>query len=102
MKQHITKEDLEELSSEQRNILSKWAGEYNKRIGSYSPVDSILDTNEPELNIGQMIKFLYDNRSNKTYKSIQWPSTIFQDYENEFRPEELCDALFEAVKEELK
>ena len=90
MKQHLTSKDLKELSEKQRGILSKWVAEYNKRIGSYSPLDSILDTNEPELNIGQMIEFLVIDYEFKE----QW--LLFS------RPLELCDDLWEAVKEVLE
>ena len=78
MKQRITNKDLQELSDKQRVILTKWAGEYNEKIGGYSPVDSILNTNEPELNIGQLIEFL---KEKKGLQQVDWGD------------EELCDLL---------
>lgn len=92
MKQHITPEQSDELSIEAHRKLAEW-----RRKNGYSNDRAEL----PLLTIGQMIEFLdEDNRWEMTeykpfkhgtgYKDIPWDNK-----------QELCDALWEAVKEVL-
>ena len=87
MKQHITKSQWDELAQEQKEAF--WSRSYDNL------------TIEPEdITIGQMIEFLGDD----------WYSGLFSvkgdpiaNYELDWdKSDNLCDALWEAVKEKLK
>ena len=104
MKQHITEEQLRELSKEQLSKLEDWVNRdpITKKVISkkYQWNISGLD-----FSIGQMIEFLHEHVEGL---SIMYP------YENEqdsrvrvgflnhlIIKDDLCDALWEAVKETL-
>jgi len=88
MKQHITAEQLNELSEKEKEILIKWSAERN--YGSYVEID---DWDYGLLSIGQMIEFLDDDYINVLYE---------YDNGNPAYAESVCDALWEAVKKILK
>ena len=91
MKQYITLEQLNELSEKGKERLREWAN--NK---SYD--DNLILTDDgryfQQLSIGQIIEFLDENKrilvviGKKKIKGITW----------KFEEEELCDALWKAVK----
>lgn len=89
MKQHITNKQLIELSFEAGDKLKKWA---KKREGKIGIDDDLL------LSIGQMIEFLGENyiKAMMSYMPVyeEWAIAAVE-------PEELCDSLWEAVKEVL-
>jgi hypothetical protein len=124
MKQHITVEQLNEVSENGKNILRKW---WKPAVGDmvywndiYGPLtkngegywddmeNSDFNKNDysPLLSIGQMIEFLdeqsklnWEIRLHKPLYDINYPdSPISPDLEDYT---ELCDALWEAVKEVL-
>ncbi len=108
MKQYIKTEQIQELSPSAKNILTKWW--YGKRY-QYNDFDADGDEiREPLMSIGQMIEFL-DEHGIKEIKfkkmlSGSYRVMIWKDSEDMFNGEqgseiELCDALWEAVKEVL-
>lgn len=120
MKQHIALDQLEELTTIQRGKLVEWFNErYSGKdcseilscvetrcscsTGHYSQLEYWM--NAPLLSIGQMIEFLDEDW--KTDWSILFGKNIYmvgkqlKDYPTYKKSEELCDALWEAVKEVL-
>ena len=101
MKQHITTDQLNELSQGQKDRLRKWWFGANK-----------VYTKNTLLSIGQMIEYLNETKPDihiETYHDEMWGVSTCYDidktepqwrfkkqYENE-----LCDALWKTVKEEL-
>ncbi len=83
MKQHITKDQHNDLGLEPMIKLEEWC-----LSKAYEPL---------ELSIGQMIEFLDKHDKDKlTYVLID------SDSENNWAVNELCDRLWEAVKEVLE
>ncbi len=100
MKQHITIDQLNELSLEARLKLGKWL---------FSPPNT-FNNELPLLSIGQMIEFLLEQDSG--YFSIdtlpvhspldfEMVLILVTDDRKTFRKPELADALWEAVKNVL-
>lgn len=98
MKQHITSEQKNELSDKQRKILEDWT------------FDNIIRTQKsfiPLLSIGQMIEFLDEGVSRERliivshFDSDHGMSYRIICYGKEHEREELCDALWEATKQQL-
>ena len=89
MKQHITEEDIQQLTPEQRSAL-------HARF------------NNPFLTIGQMIEFLEQEGFSLTDFGTAWSvgSVTFGahhwDFVDKYNATELCDALWQAVQDELK
>lgn len=89
MKQHITEEQWNELTKEQQDKFIKSVPE----CGSYTDVDWF---EQYAITIGQMIEFLLENNpvpyltENYEIFRLQW-----------FADENICDKLWEAVKEVL-
>lgn len=118
MKQHITVEQLNELSDKNKEKLWKWLGVkgYAWRGGQTKwrfICDGGCDYPEcqfqdPLLSIGQMIEFLGDDYykiiandwRNDSFIGIEWGTGI-DDFKSP-KPEELCDILWQAVKERLE
>ncbi|KKK49467.1 hypothetical protein LCGC14_3134760 [marine sediment metagenome] len=112
MKQHITTDQLNELSEKGKEKLLKWwkRNGYRKITGTYADTGKFVYT-DSLLSIGQMIEFLDDRgffEDEKTHqvRSIskgkpgmnwQW----FLRLNKEFNDYELCDALWSACKEVL-
>jgi len=102
MKQNITQEQLDELTTRQRKKLEDWVFEnITKTVNKFIPL----------LSIGQMIEFLEDNKEGG-WEIYNLPVQISNDkilglfvvnnYGKYYRRPELCDAIWEAVKEVLK
>lgn len=107
MKQHITTKQLNEISIKARIELSK-------RFNPTKTIENLeggqIVTYVPLLSMGQLIEFLDKNKKWKMFLSINhylngWGIT---DGENQgekvlyYDEKELCDALWEAVKEALE
>ena len=95
MKQHITQEQLNELSIEAYSKLGDWLSKGEQ-----------FKTRDLLLCIGQMVEFL-EEEFNTTMSSWQtWTVTLdqgkFNKTEKRFVATELCDALWEATKEVLE
>lgn len=92
MKQHITEEQLDELSSKKRNVLHKvWRNN--------GQVVNLL--NHTDINIGTMIEFLGDEIKCLEFEVDMW--FLNSDYEGiKSNERELCDTLWQAVKEVLE
>jgi len=129
MKQHIEKEQLGELSDAQKQVLKNW---WKPSVGDWifttawadsetkhdvvicmsSPTGMIwselLKEAMPLLSIGQMIEFLSDTGNNFWISYDRNPMLWSYTKGKTPHPEdqntvpELCDALWEAVKEELE
>lgn len=122
MKQHITVEQLNELSDKGKEKLRRW---WKPRLGdkficplrspkvelfpgeSYLPLNSdVLNDKRtlPLLLIGQLIEYLYDHRSNKTYKTIEIPIEVdcWECGRGGIKPDIFCDKLWKAVKSLLE
>jgi hypothetical protein len=113
MKRRITAEQLQKLTNEQKQKLRDWWGVPNYgdfyadiNIGegcwmdpNRKPVQTINNC-LPLLDIGQMIELLGDKWVEKVYYALEnivdGGCDILKNYEGE-----LCDALWEAVKEIL-
>lgn len=101
MKQHITAEQLNELSEKGKKKLRKWS----QNLDSSFDLTEDNDNGLPLLSIGQMIEFLQQHhlKTDPMNMTITYSSSLlswwFKD-EKQYR--ELCDALWEAVKEVLE
>lgn len=112
MKQNITSEQLNELSEKGKDRLSEWwtSHYYGKELPENVEC-SAYDTEayissplceygvEPLLSIGQMIEFLSDHDRDWHYEIEQWGLNDVCEMPD---VEELCDSLWEAVKEVLE
>jgi hypothetical protein len=103
MKQHITLDQLNELSEEEKKKLSDWNLNWN-------PDNEVMMTWVkcgdnlclPLLSIGQMIEFIGNRRVYPDLDSLLGDYLVCnEDYEHH-NVEEWCDILWEAVKELLK
>ena len=96
MKQHITPEQLNELSKEEKKKLRKWL--MDKQIMIVQPHYLI------PLSIGQMIEFLDENGFEITRHKTESADHVWSVTrgDSNFLFKELCDALWEAVKEILE
>ncbi len=102
MKQHITKKQLDELSGEAEQRLHIWVL-MHKYTSSW---------NAKKLNIGQMIEFLDDyllEKKDDWSIHVGRNGYMFASAKGTLRPQphkgleiDLCDALWEAVKEVLE
>ena len=108
MKQHITVEQFDELGNKQRQFLRDWwrpqpgdhayfEGRYKLMIEADSPFVGTSDVKYyPILSIGQMIEFLEDSghwTHNKSMVSLNLREDSITN---------ICDTLWEAVKEVLE
>ena len=126
MKQYITEKQLNELTDKQKDKLRGWSGDPRKLATRLKPneieqaiLDNYLDL--PLLSIGQMIEFLdeYWNKFEQLYDETDGEKGEFEDRclyrcadgcwyvqdpldNNPGEQFELCDALWEAVKEILQ
>jgi len=106
MKQHITKEQLNELNDKQKEELFGWYHQSKGikcfRVGTHMDMHEVakekMAVNSDEFNIGQMIEFLMEHPDQFFWwNQGQWREEYFDiDWNGE-----LCDALWEAVKEVL-
>lgn len=94
MKQHITKEQLDELNDKEKEKLRNWWFEHIQR--------TIRQDFPTLLSIGQMIEFLDDNKMWLTIERLNDGWGLFEDPRGRYDHVELCDALFEVVKEVLE
>ena len=96
MKQHITREQWNELTDKQAEVLTKWQGERNYWNEEIDEHFRKIDEDLGNPNIGQMIEFLGDD----------WYKDFYRDTPNdETHPifkGELADILWKAVKAKLK
>ena len=99
MKQHITVEQLNELSKKGQKRYVQWCiekgYEHNSRCAEFSPQPDLLS-------IGQMIEFLREDWHILLQVGAQ---VSYRNKRNEPRRKhrpELCDALWEALKEVLE
>lgn len=98
MKQHITIEQLNELSLKGKRKL------FERMLRTKNFEANLLWVESPLLTIGQMIEFLSDKHDNFTIGKISsWyiDLDISDGSHDVYDVMELCDALWEAVKEEL-
>jgi len=94
MKQHITYEQLYELSHEQINKLTKMLG--------YSKENQIIDNKIPkEVTIGKMIEILRKKNRSLSF-TLDNDTTVFPDDKERHVYGELTDALWASVKLVLK
>jgi len=118
MKQHITVDEFYELNKEQRRQLETWCftHRYFTRLAVPGEPARFTDTktftsyvlNPIELSIGQMIEYLSDTGNNFWISYDRNPMLWSYTKGKTPHPEdqntipELCDALWQAVKEELE
>lgn len=104
MKQHITPEQINELSFKAKKAYEEWYKSHfdiwSNRIYVYEDENGVTQSDLPLLSIGQMIEFLYDHRPIKGNKTCYLPESFGDEYGLPY-PEEMCDDLWEAVKEKL-
>lgn len=91
MKQHITLKQLYELSLKARLKLRKWCIERNY-CGLENEVSVLRDM---QLSIGQMIEFLGENYIGALYNHSGNAILL------KVKPENICDVLWQAVKDKL-
>ena len=110
MKQHITEEQLDELTPKQRASFNKWIGFPEGMTGHKRETIRLIT-------IGQMIEFLMENNKYEEYTIKLNPNTVrtMPIHHNLHEPfwlavgeageyngyHELCDALWSACKEAL-
>jgi hypothetical protein len=93
MKQHITDKQLNELSIDAKIKLRTWLLQ-----NCPSKEDDYIQL--ANLTIGQMIEFLKEHcKLVDTQSWIKYGSVIYGEDKKNKQSEELCDALWEAVKE---
>jgi len=98
MKQHITVEQLNELSENGKSNLVDWYNENNKL-----PVFQPIPETDLLLSIGQMIEFLDKNNDTNWEIRLHKPRYDVRTYLSEEEDHgELCDALWGAVEEVLE
>lgn len=106
MKQHITTYQILELSIDNRKKLREWQLAKNYHHPLTADCDLNLYTNPTPLSIGQLIEFLDENENivniekkdeviGKWFR-VSCGERLIDNYD------ELCDALFSAVKEILE
>lgn len=94
MKQHITVEQLNDLSEKQLRNYLKWIDEkYYRSSGVW---------NENLISIGQMIEFLYQNETVVIESEDRESPHMGWIVNKKYRAVELCDALWQFVKEVLE
>ena len=94
MKQHITSEQLKELSEkEQEKLRQYWHKTGRKEGYLYGDYEQTL----PILNIGQMIEYLVSKTATKNRLYLGW----LTDKDYIINTENLCDDLWKRVKENL-
>lgn len=94
MKQNITIKQLEELSKTQKDKLRKWI---NPNLYSHDLQASSVGL----LSIGQMIEFLYQKHTIDIDSEERESPMMGWSVNKKYHALELCDALFEAVKQNL-
>lgn len=106
MKQHITEQQLDELSEKGKRELAKWFVKWMESKDTYCPNHEYkLNDKEflPLLSIGQMIEFL--DEKNSLFEFHYFDLFIVEDYGTDgkewLKPKDWCDSLWEAVKKEL-
>lgn len=113
MKQHIDKQQLEQLSSNGRTKLDQWAIskdyiEWTNQCNDHEC--NCAYTTDPLLSIGQMIEFLDEQDScneiniandGGRYSNEHYQWTVYSCDSDTNKPE-LCDALWEACKQLLE
>ena len=109
MKQHITKKQWAELSNKEKGLFiyepvihKGWKKE--TILEAVKLAEKQLEQDGKYPSIGQMIEFLGDDLYKiVNYTDKEWSVYILTDDKKlYYREEELCDALFEAVKYKLK
>ena len=96
MKQHITVEQLEELSKKGKDKLWRWWETH------WSEELDVSDDGCPLLSIGQMIEFLLEKNPHRNYWFQCQGEVCCWFHPIESKHKELVDALWEAVKEVLE
>jgi hypothetical protein len=96
MKQNITIEQLNELNDDEIVVLNNWMiekGYYKQTKYTYKNIASQRRENGMKFSIGQMIEFIQEHNGFKSYGDMY----TF----NYSKKGELCDALWNTVKEIL-
>ena len=116
MKQHIDEKQFKSLSTEQQKKLFDWWYDI-AHIGDLYTEDSILQVIEccndeidkedcvPILSLGQLIEFLNEKQDYQFHifrRTIDWKLIVGDMQYGKVIPGELCDFLWEAVKENLE
>lgn len=112
MKQHITEKQFNELGDDQKERYYELSSSMfyivvTKGISVTNGKTSKVNYSVPMWSIGQLIEFLGDDLGcfNSEYdetSDINFSKWLVQDNSKLFQEQELCDALWEAVKEKLK
>lgn len=100
MKQHITIEQLNELSEKGKEKEQIYRENWYKTVYKGDQVNRW--SQHMFWNIGQMIEFLEHNHLDQIEHVVHWTGNICEWRVNKKeKKEEICDALWEAVKEVL-
>lgn len=112
MKQHITPKQFDELGEKGKEKYCEWyqkvyAPFADDRVYIYEDENGASEYTAPPLSIGQMIEFLGDEMVIEKEDGESWKVTVDYDFWEKWGinwhlSEELCDALWEAVKEVLE
>ncbi len=112
MKQHITARQFHELSHNNQDKIKSWvAGLYQQEAEEQNPMCFVsispLVQSDWLLNIGQMIEFLDEHSKDFGLRLHKHNGKLLTDIDPMIKDEiedepELCDALWEAVKEILE
>lgn len=103
MKQHITVDEINKLPIKSKNKLLTWIFDHHYEI----PTEDFGGLT-PDLTIGMMIEFISDHEINPHFPHQEWHDYVIKEVQDcgdiqiPYTSEELCDALWEAVKEALE
>lgn len=101
MKQNITIKQLQELVGKQDEVLHKWC--VKKGYSSKGKSISLLS-------IGQMLEFLGERKGgfyriqfseSKLLNEVLWFNYKFKEFDEKYENKQLCNSLWQAVKEKL-
>ena len=116
MKQHITVEQLKEIPKEKYKLLFEKVGKKYYESNNIEIINGDMLSIAHKLTIGKMIEIIYNALPETDYiedsidieldRATQMMFVEHRKYSNlseytEFKSKELCDALWEAVKETL-
>jgi hypothetical protein len=105
MKQNITIDQVKELSPSGLQKYREWVYKLKLTKEEYEDIQKHDTGHDPLLSIGQMIQFLDEKQDYQFHifrRTLDWKVIVNDMQYGKVLGEELCDSLWEAVKEVLE